>query len=85
MRILNLKEKEVINVCDCKRLGFVEDVNIDPCTGCVKELIVPEHNRMFCLFGEEFEYVIPWCCVRQLGDDIILVEVKTKEVRKPCN
>lgn len=85
MRILDLKEKEVINVCDCKKLGFVEDISIDPCTGCVKELIVPEHNRAFCLFGEEFEYVIPWCCVRQLGEDIILVEVKTKDVRKLCN
>ena len=26
MRLYDLKEKEVINICDCRRLGFVSDV-----------------------------------------------------------
>ena len=33
MRICDLKQKEVINIKDCKRLGFVGDVDFDICTG----------------------------------------------------
>ena len=32
MRMSELKRREVINVCDCKRLGFVGDLDVDPCT-----------------------------------------------------
>ena len=32
MRICDLREKEVINICDGERLGFVEDVEFDLCT-----------------------------------------------------
>ena len=33
MRMSELKKREVINVCDCRRLGFVGDLDIDPCSG----------------------------------------------------
>ena len=36
MRMSELKRKEVINVCDCRRLGFVGDMEFDPCTGQIK-------------------------------------------------
>ena len=31
MRFCDLTEKEVINVCDCKCLGNVHDLDIDEC------------------------------------------------------
>ena len=41
MRLSELKRKEVINICDCKRLGFVGDVDFDACSGQILALIVP--------------------------------------------
>lgn len=41
IRFCGLKEREVINICDCKRLGFVADLQINICSGCVEALIVP--------------------------------------------
>lgn len=41
MRISDLKQKEVINICDCKRLGYVGDVDFDMDTGCLLAIIVP--------------------------------------------
>lgn len=35
MRLSEMKQKEVINIKDCSRLGFVGDVDIDICTGRV--------------------------------------------------
>ncbi len=80
MRMSELKQKEVINVKDCKRLGFVGDVDLDMKNGCLLSLIVPGPG-CFCNFlGREKEYVIPFCDICQVGDDIILVDVKTKDV-----
>lgn len=79
MRICELREKEVINIGDCKRLGHVIDVEFDPCTGCICQLIVPGPSRFCGFFGRDAEYVIGWKCVRQIGADIILVEVDLKK------
>ena len=39
----------------------------------------------FCGFlGREKEFVIPFSDICQVGDDIILVNVKKKDVEGPC-
>ncbi|MFP3153647.1 YlmC/YmxH family sporulation protein [Lachnospiraceae bacterium ZAX-1] len=82
MRICELKEKEVINVCDCKCIGFVVDVDIDEYSGCVRALIVPGQARLWGIFGRECEYIIPWCNIVRIGPDIILVDVKEEDIKK---
>ena len=82
MRICDLREKEVINVCDGKRLGFVEDVEFDLCTGTITAIVVPGPCRLFGILGREEEYVIHLGCIRKVGCDLILVEVDTERVQK---
>ena len=41
MRVIDLKQKEVINTCTCKSLGCPVDVEFHPSTGQITELIVP--------------------------------------------
>ena len=86
MRISDLKQKEVINIKDCKRLGFVGDVDFDMETGTLLSIIVPGAGCFCGFLGREKEYVIPFCDICQTGDDIILVDVKTKDVNRdvPC-
>lgn len=72
--ITDLRCKEVINICDGTRLGFVSDVHIDLCTGRVVALVVPGRRTLRGLFGKDEECVIPWDAIRNIGDDIILVE-----------
>lgn len=79
-RFCTLKQKEVINRCDCKRLGKVSDLIFDEQKGCICSLIVPVPFRLFCLLSPEQEYVIPWKNICQIGPDIILVEVCEEEV-----
>lgn len=75
-RIADLRCKEVINVCDGERLGFVEDVLIEIPTGHVCAIVVPGECRCFGLFGHGDDIIIPWDCIVKIGDDIILAEVK---------
>ena len=84
MRICELHNKQVINTCDCKILGCVADVEFNECTGCIQSLIVPGPGKLFCLFGLEIEYVIPFSCVRCIGPDAVLVEVNVEKIINKC-
>ena len=73
-QIGDLRCKEVINVTDGTRYGYVGDVEVDLETGQVRTLVVPGRLRLFGLLGREAERVFSWSAVRRFGEDIILVE-----------
>ena len=50
VRLSEWKKKEVINCCDCKKLGYIEDLIIDECKGCIEALVVPEGGK-WCNFA----------------------------------
>ena len=81
IRFCGLKEREVINICDCKRLGFVADLQINICSGCVEALIVRTGKNLW-IFWDDAEYIIPFECIRRIGEDIILVEIKEDKCLK---
>ena len=74
-RGLDFKHKEVININDGKRLGYVQDVCADLETGKITSIIVPGSNKVLNLFVQSNEIVIPWQNIRCIGDDLILVEI----------
>ena len=82
MRISELKRMEVVNICDGKRLGFVGDVEFDKCSGKIECLLVPGPGCICGFLGREKEIIIPYCDICQIGDDIILVELKEREKEK---
>lgn len=73
-RVGELRCKEVINVTDGSRYGYVGDAEVDLESGQIQALIVPGRLRLFGLLGREPERVFPWLSVRRFGEDIILVE-----------
>ena len=73
---LDFKDKEVINVYDGKRLGFVQDVCADLDTGKITSIIVPGGtNRLMNLFSNSNDIIIPWEQIKCIGEDLILVEI----------
>ena len=73
-RIGELRCKEVINMTDGSRYGYVGDAEVDLETGQIRSLIVPGRLRCFGLLGREPERVFSWTAVRRFGEDLILVE-----------
>lgn len=82
MQICELRQKEVVNICSCRTLGCPLDIELNPRTGCVEAIIVPVPGKMCGLFGPATEYVIPFSCIRQIGEDIILVEIQEEKCIK---
>ncbi|MCI5848460.1 MAG: YlmC/YmxH family sporulation protein [Lachnospiraceae bacterium] len=79
MRLCELKCKEVINICDGQKIGHITDMEFDLCKGCISKIIVPGPCKSFGWFGRELEYIIPVRCVRQIGEDVVLVECILEE------
>ena len=73
-RAMNFKQKEVINLNDGRRLGYVQDVEADFSNGKITAIIVPENNKIFSMNGKN-DLVIPWDKIEKIGDDIILVKI----------
>ena len=73
-RYAELRNKEIINVVDGKRLGYVCDVEFDMEKGTIEALIVPKKLGIFGIFRKNDEYVILWKNIKKIGDDIIIVE-----------
>ena len=72
--INELKTKEVINVSDGARLGFVSDALIDLESGRLTALMVPGAYRLMGFLGKEDDIVIRWEKIKKIGDDIIIVD-----------
>ena len=70
-----LKCKDVINIKDCRKLGRVCDLEFDHCTGCICKIMVPGCNRILGFLNCEPNIVIPYNYIRQIGPDIILVDI----------
>lgn len=82
-RFSELKNKEVIHVCEGSRLGYINDLTVDLDSGRVTNIIVPGPCRFLGLFGREDDYVIPWGCIRRIGEDIILVDGPISDWKVP--
>lgn len=77
------KCKEVINICDGSRLGYVSDMEFEIPVGRITAIIVPGPCRFLGLFGRTGDYFIPWHCIKRVGDDIILVDVIPNQILLP--
>lgn len=75
MLFSEFKNKEVINIKDCRRLGRVTDFEFDECEGRICKLMVSEHCHLFCFSKAESETIIHWKNICQIGPDIILVDI----------
>ena len=69
-----LREREVVNVLDGRRLGLASDLEIEVETGKIKAIVVPGPGKFLWLFGKSEDFVIPWDKIIKIGLDVILVE-----------
>lgn len=78
-RMGDLRNKEVINVKDGTRVGFVSDVEIDTHTASLTAVVVYGKLRWFGLLGRAPDSVIPWKDIVLIGDDTVLVRYEEPE------
>ena len=67
---MDFRRKEVINIANATRLGYVQDV----CE--ITSIIVPGGaNKLLNFFSSSNDIVIEWDKIKSIGEDLILVEI----------
>lgn len=84
LRLQCFRQKEVINLRDGFRLGFVSDLEICVDDGRITAVIVPGPCKFLGLFGRDKEYYIRWCDIKCIGEDIILIDVDIACILRVC-
>lgn len=77
MHLSEFQTKEVINVSTGRRMGMIIDVMIER-DGQIKELILEERRGSKKFSTSREESIINWEQIIKIGDDIILVDTRTK-------
>ena len=72
--LADLTEKQVINICDGRNLGYIVDFVADVCSGRLTAIIVPSECGFFGLKKGK-DIVIPWEKICRIGKDAIIVDV----------
>ena len=78
MTFSELRQKDIINICDGRRLGRPFDIVLNE-HACIEALLVPSPGGLMSVFrGERDGMAICWSRVRRIGDDVILVELENE-------
>lgn len=72
----DLKQREVINIFDGRKLGRITDLVFDIESGKVEGIVVPGEKKIFRKTDDIF---IPLEKLKRIGDDVILIGIEVKE------
>lgn len=75
MHYAEFRKKEVVNIKNCEKLGKVIDFEMDERTGQICRIVVSKCFLGLHFISGETEYKIPYCHIRQIGPDLILVDL----------
>lgn len=74
-----LREKDVINLCDGAKLGRVSELEFDTCQGKIHAFTVSRDCGFFS-FGKAPCLTIPWNKIECIGEDTLLVRIPCCEL-----
>ena len=74
MRISDIMEKEIINVKNGKKLGFITDIDLDVENGKVSSFSITGSSGNFFSRGAEIDTVF-WRDILRIGCDTIIVSI----------
>jgi len=79
LRLIDLGQKEIVNLNNGGRLGLIADSDFlrDEESGKIISLLVPERRLGLRLLGlDNIETEIPWESIRKIGYDMIIIETE---------
>ncbi len=75
----DIREKEVINIYDGKKLGHIIDIIFDKDTGQVQGVVVPGIKKFMRRAEDIF---VPMANLKKIGQDVLLVRLAPIEQEK---
>lgn len=76
-RLKDLQNKEIVNIIDGSKIGFIDDLEIDISTGKIQNILIFQKNKSFGFLEHiSSEYIIEWDEIKMIGNQTILVEIQ---------
>lgn len=76
LKISEIRDKEVINLYNGQRMGYISDFEVDLDKGSVTGIILPGEGKVMSFFSKANDVVIHWNKIIKIGNDTILVNLK---------
>lgn len=76
LRISDIRDKEVINLYNGQRMGFISDFEVDLDKGSLVGIILPGEGKVMSFFSKANDIIIHWNKIVKIGNDTILVNLK---------
>lgn len=73
-----LRQMEVIDISEGRRLGFIGDIIFDDDFKKIDSLVIPSQSGLFSIFKRREEINIKWNQIKTVGVDILLVDISSK-------
>ena len=77
---VDLRDKEIINLCNGARLGCAQDFEIDVSCGKILAIVIAGDGGIFG-FSKKEDIIIPWEKIQCIGDDTVLVKLDQNEMQ----
>ena len=77
-----IRNKEIINIKNGARLGYIDDVKFETETASIKSFIIYGRTRFFGFLGKEDDLVITCDEIKVVGVDTILISVNDTSFTK---
>ncbi len=74
MRISDFQMKDIVSLSNGRKLGNIQDLDVDLHTGQINAIFVTNSPRWRTMFQKEEEIRIPWNKIKRIGADIIFVD-----------
>ena len=74
VRLSDLRDRDVINVNDGKRMGVISDLELDMEKGIIRALILLGSGGFMGVLARKNDLTIPWERVKKIGVDAVLVD-----------
>jgi len=85
INLSEMREKEVINIRNGAKIGYIYDFEIDLENGKVTAALIPSYGKVLGIFGKSRDLVIPWHKIFKIGHDIILVDIDVDDTKELDN
>ncbi len=76
LKVSELRDKEVINLYNGQRMGYISDFEVDLEKGSLVGVIIPGENKVMSFFSKSNDIIIQWNKIVKIGNDTILVNLK---------
>ncbi len=74
LKLSEIREKEIININNGERMGYVYDFELDLEKGTIIGIVIAGTSKVFSLFGKGEDTIIDWHSITKIGRDAILVD-----------